>query len=110
MAGPEGLFSAAETVGARAQMKELFHGRRAAFEPTRELLRSARTDVARSLEADPFDPEAMRAALARLREATGSSQRVLHETLVVFAQSLSAAQRRTLAHSPALGSPMFRHR
>jgi hypothetical protein len=66
-----------------------------------ELLR-AREKVGEALRAEPFDREALTAALLELRKASSQAQTQLHEALIETAQRLSPEERKNLAHSRLL--------
>lgn len=102
MSGPESLFAAADVVGKGAAMKQLLAARHDRFEQNRDALRQKRKLVAEAISREPFDPRALRLALASLRAQTEMSQAVLHETLVVFVEELSDEQRQRLADASPL--------
>jgi len=60
-------------------------------------LRLAQEDVRKSLRAQPFDPDAMRAAMARSRAAHDNVDQVLHDTIAAAATNMSAVGRAKLA-------------
>jgi uncharacterized membrane protein len=76
------------------------HG--AALQPHREALEAARREVRDALRAEPFQPEALDAALTRLRAETGATQVELHRALVERARELGPEERRRLAESRGL--------
>jgi uncharacterized membrane protein len=59
--------------------------------------RAARERAAAAFEHEPFDPAALEAALAALREETSRGQKALHDELVQSAKSGDAEHRRNLA-------------
>jgi uncharacterized membrane protein len=65
----------------------------------REAVRSARKAVRDALVADPFQPEALEAALTALRTETGDAQVAIDRALVDFARTLTPEERRALAES-----------
>ncbi len=80
-------------------MKRFLSGREKQLAPKRTALRRARKAVARALVADPFQPEALRAALAELRNVTRDSQEALHHALVETAMKSTPEERRALSRS-----------
>ncbi len=64
-------------------------------------LRLSQEDVRKSLRAQPFDPEAMRAAMAKNRAAHENFDQVLHDTIATAAAKMSTIGRVKLADWPA---------
>jgi uncharacterized membrane protein len=60
-------------------------------------LRAARAKVSVAFAAEPFDTAALSSALTELRAQTSESQRMLHDTLVEMAPTLSPEQRARLS-------------
>jgi uncharacterized membrane protein len=77
----------------RRAMREHMEGAR----PHRRALREARREVRAALEAEPFDPERLEAALAGLREHSQRAQQAMHAGLTAIAKELTPEQRRQLA-------------
>lgn len=96
MAGPHAMFSDVDDPKLRAQMEHLLDARREAFERDRERMHKARQQVARTLEQEPFDAQALGAAFDELRNATTASQLALHQSLIEAAPKLSNEARRKL--------------
>lgn len=96
---PRDGFSTDEKPDRVGPMKRFFRGRAGQLAPQRKALRKARRAVARSLDAEPFEPESLRAALSDLRQATVDSQEALHEALVQMAMKSTPEQRRELSRS-----------
>ncbi len=94
-----------ERMGRPGPMKRIFHEHANQLAPKRKALRKARKNVARSLGAEPFQPESLRAALDELRQATVESQQVLHSALVKAAAKATPVQRRALSRSRFLQHP-----
>jgi uncharacterized membrane protein len=79
----------------------------------REAVDTARQAVRTALVAEPFRPEDLEAALAKLRAETSETQAAFHAALVHVVRELSPEARRRLAesrwlerldrHGPALG-------
>ena len=67
--------------------------------PRREAVDSARQAVREALTREPFQPEALEAALARLRTETGEAQGALHKAFVERARELGPDKRRRLSNS-----------
>jgi uncharacterized membrane protein len=57
----------------------------------------AQEDVRKSLRAQPFDPEAMRTAMAESRAAHDNVDQILHDTIAAAAANMSVVGRATLA-------------
>jgi hypothetical protein len=53
--------------------------------------------VRKSLRAQPFDPEAMRTAMAESRTAHDNVDQILHDTIAAAAAKMSVVGRATLA-------------
>jgi uncharacterized membrane protein len=64
--------------------------------PVREEMRSASIELRRLMAADDFNPEAAKAALARMRAVTDRYQQLVHENLVELAAELPKEQRAAL--------------
>jgi uncharacterized membrane protein len=96
---PRDRLSSDEKPARVGPMKRFFRGRERQLAPQRQALRKARKAVARALDADPFQPESLRAALAELRKATIDSQQALHDALVDTAMKSTPEQRRELSRS-----------
>jgi uncharacterized membrane protein len=64
-------------------------------------LRLSQDDLRKSLRAEPFDPEAMRTAMAENRTARETFDQVLHEMIAAAASQMSVVGRTKLAEWPA---------
>lgn len=64
--------------------------------PLRERVRRAHAAVQKAVMAENYDPEALGAALAELREAGGDYEAFVHANLVEMSAGLNEAQRRAL--------------
>jgi uncharacterized membrane protein len=64
-------------------------------------LRLSQDDVRKSLRAEPFDAEAMRAAMAENRTAHDNYDQVLHDMIASAAAKMSVVGRTKLADWPA---------
>lgn len=64
-------------------------------------LRLSQEDVRKALRAQPFDADAMRAAMAENRIARDNFDQVLHGTIASAAARMSVVGRTKLAESPA---------
>jgi uncharacterized membrane protein len=64
-----------------------------------QALGEARRAVGAALQAEPFDAEALRTALAVLRTKTSQGQELLHQKLVERASQMSVSERTELARS-----------
>jgi len=67
-----------------------------AVRPLRAEMRAAREAIRAAVETEPFDPAALREALARLRLAGARYQEFLHENIVEVAVRLPAGERAAL--------------
>jgi hypothetical protein len=70
----------------------------------REAVERARRAVREALVAEPFDSQALTAALASLRAETNETQEALDQALVRFALGLGPEERRKLAESRWFGT------
>ncbi|MHA7832860.1 MAG: periplasmic heavy metal sensor [Algiphilus sp.] len=73
--------------------------RRPLFEAFREV-RQARQAVRAALAREPFDAEALEAALARQRAGTAALQQLMHGAMVETATSLPPEQRQRWSEAP----------
>lgn len=64
-------------------------------------LRLSQEDVRKALRAQPFDAEAMRAAMAENRAARENFEQILHDTIASAAAQMSLVGRTKLADWPA---------
>jgi Spy/CpxP family protein refolding chaperone len=95
--GPGGLLLDAELGASRdAQVRGVMERHRESLRAQRERLRDARRAVQAALASEPFDPEALTQALARLRQRTDQSQALMHAALIEIAPSLTHEQRQRL--------------
>ena len=99
---------AGEKPGRAGPMRRFFHGHAGKLAPQRRALRQAQQAVGRSLDAEPFEPESLRAALTGLRQVTLDSQKALHEALVEMAIKSTPEERRALSRSRFLRRPSDR--
>ena len=67
--------------------------------PLRREMGEAQRAVRAAVTAEDFDPEALRAALARLREAGNRYEQFIHENLADLAASLSPQERGALVRA-----------
>jgi Spy/CpxP family protein refolding chaperone len=95
--GPGGLLLDAELAGPLdAQVRGVMERHREALRAQREQLRDARAAVHVALTSEPFDAEALKSALGRLRQMTDQSQALMHAALIEIAPSLTHEQRERL--------------
>jgi hypothetical protein len=87
-----------ETFDSRT-MRGVWKRHDASLRPRGEALAAARRHVTEALMAEPFQPEALEAALSELRAETDGAQRALHRALVESARDSSADERRQMAAS-----------
>lgn len=98
-----------------AQTRELLRRRlreqQGAFRPLRRDMIAASAAVRDALAAEDYDPQALDAALAGVREVTGRYQLLVHENLVNMSADLPREQRMALARAAlqaTQGAPMRR--
>jgi uncharacterized membrane protein len=119
LTGPPAVIAPDPTAGYGRMLRFLPDERREAVSPMlrrqlRETMKGARTlrrehsAVFDALTADPFEPAALEAALAELRETLNATQETAHRALVELAGSLSLEERRQLAE--AMRKPPWRSR
>lgn len=68
----------------KKELKEIWHQHREAAMPLRQQLKQAQADMREAVNSEPFDPEAMRAALAGAREASANYQALRHEQMLTI--------------------------
>jgi uncharacterized membrane protein len=73
----------------------------AGVDASREAYRGAQDDVRQTLRRDPFEPEAMRAAMIRTRAARQAFDQLLQDVIASAAGKMSVAGRNKLADWPA---------
>jgi len=71
----------------------------AMLRPRTEALQVARRRVTETLVAEPFQPEALEAALTQLRTETDGAQGALHRAILESARELGPEDRRQMAAS-----------
>jgi len=80
-----------------------------AVDASRDAYRKAQDDVRQTLRADPFDPEAMRAAMIKTRAARQTFDELLQDVIASAAAKMSIGGRSKLAEWPpgsrASGAP-----
>lgn len=108
MAGPFGMLHDLEDPKLRKRAERMFEGRRERFEHDRKQLGAARHKVARAIERQPPDRQALEAAFAELRSVTTASQAELHASLIELVATLSPEQREKLIRKWTKG-PRHRH-
>jgi hypothetical protein len=94
----------AQTFDGRA-MRGVWKRHDAMLRPRSEALEASRRKVTDALLAEPFQPDALDAALSQLRTETDGAQRALHRALVESARDLSPEDRRQMATSGWLAAP-----
>lgn len=80
-----------------------FRAHQPQIEAARNAYREAQDEIGRILRTEPFDPDAMRRAMAQARAARGVFDQVLHEHLASAASRMSAEGRARLADSRPRG-------
>lgn len=100
---PEGRQAPTPTPADRS-LRRLLRPNRKAMRAEREEIRAARRAVSEALVADPFDVQALDAALTSLRVATGHAQLALHRVLLEAAPTMTAEQRQQLSRAHRLWS------
>jgi uncharacterized membrane protein len=86
-------------------MRRVWNRHAAMLRPRSEALEASRRRVTEALLADPFQADALDAALAQLRTESDGAQLVLHRALVESARDLSPEDRRQMATSGWLVAP-----
>jgi uncharacterized membrane protein len=71
-------------------------------------LRLSREDLRNSLRADPFDPEAVRTAMAESRAARENFDLLMHDMIATAAPKMSVVGRNKLADWPPAGDTTVR--
>jgi len=82
-------------------LRAAFRARESAAEGARDALNKAYEHAQASLRAEPFDPAALRAALAEARAARPVYDRIMQEILLAGATAMSPEGRNKLADWPA---------
>lgn len=85
----------------RRALRELVGDAWRAAAPYREASRAARLEAMRAARNDPYDPDSMRASLARLREADAAVNAAVHDALAEAMAGLSADERQALLMAAA---------
>lgn len=80
----------------RRRVRQQMSARVDAVRPLRAELRRAHGRIRSAVEAEPFDPEALRAALENLRSVGDRYQQLLHDNLVDMAADLPSEEREAL--------------
>lgn len=80
----------------RRSLRERVGGAWRAAAPYREASRAARLEAMQAARNDPYDPNAMRAALARVREADAAVNAAVHDALAEAMAGLAADEREAL--------------
>jgi uncharacterized membrane protein len=93
-----------DTWGDRSALREKWKEQAGALRGRREAVETARRAVRAAFAADPFDGQALAAALASLRGETNETQRALDEALVRFAETMGPEDRKHVAESRWFGS------
>jgi len=83
------------------KLRAAFRAREAAAEGARDALNKAYERAQAALRAEPFDPSALRAALAEARAARPAYDQVMQEILLTGASEMSVEGRKRLADWPA---------
>jgi Spy/CpxP family protein refolding chaperone len=95
--GPRGLLLDAELGESMdAQVRGVMERHRETLRAQRKQLREARQAVGAALASEPFDADALKQALARLRQMTNESQALMHAALIEIAPALTHEQRERL--------------
>jgi uncharacterized membrane protein len=102
----DSFYSAVEHIPA---IRETWTRHRALLRQRRDAVDSARSAVRGALLAEPFKPEALEAALAKLRAETSETQAAFHAALVQIVRELSPEARHRLAESRWLEQIDHRH-
>jgi uncharacterized membrane protein len=92
------------------ETRRVLRERREQLGPQRRALREARGQVEDALEADPYRPEALQAALLELRKKTTAMQAEVHGALVDLSSELTPERRRELVEKSLRGHRRHRPR
>jgi hypothetical protein len=87
-----------------SSLREKWKEQAGALRGKREAVDRARRTVRAALVAEPFDSQALAAALASLRAETNDAQEALDQALVRFALGLGPVERQKLAESRWFGT------
>jgi len=66
----------------RAELKDILAPHEADIEKTRAAMRDARMAVGKALAADPFDPDAFKAALENMQRQGEAMQKLMHDLML----------------------------
>jgi uncharacterized membrane protein len=83
------------------KLRAAFRARAGAAEGARDALNKAYERAQASLRADPFEPAALRAALAEARAARPAYDQIMQDILLTGATAMSSEGRQKLADWPA---------
>lgn len=81
----------------RAELKDILAPHEAEIEKTRANMRDARMAVGKALAADPFDPDALKAALENMRQQGAAMQQLMHDLMLEAAPKLKPELRQRWA-------------
>ncbi|HEY3592444.1 MAG TPA: periplasmic heavy metal sensor [Polyangiaceae bacterium] len=93
-----------DTWGDRSALREKWKEQSGSLRGRREAVESARRTVRLAFAADPFEAEALAAALAALRGETNETQQAVDEAIVRFAATLGPEDRKRVAESRWFGN------
>ncbi len=97
---PPGAWAAGElSAETRSRVREHMARQMESVRPMRRELRDAQDGIRAAVLAEPYDPEALKAALARLRSVTSRYQQLLHEGLAEIAAELPVEERGALVRT-----------
>ena len=97
--------AAALPAGDAEILRRNYQANRAAVDNARSAYESAREGVRASLRREPFDPDAMRAAMTQTRTARQGFDQLLQAVIVTAAAEMSQAGRNRLADYPPGAQP-----
>ena len=93
----------------RDALRPLLREQLEAVRPDLRRLRGAQADIRSALDAEPYDAQALDAALAEFRQALAASQKHSHEALERLAAHMTREERRQLLaamdHGPRVHRP-----
>lgn len=84
----------------RREIRDLFESHRPEIFSGLRGIRSARDDIREILRTEPYDPEALNAAFAVLRQRTDQVQSIVHGALVDVAGRLGPDERLSIVRTP----------
>lgn len=91
-----------------AAAAEVWRKQEGGLQASRDAVVAARRGVRTALTAEPFDPAAFEAALAKLRAETSEAQMAFHKSLMSTVREMKPEERRALGESRWFSGPEHR--